>query len=480
MSFQTSKTTRRQFLERSALGAGSALFLPTLLQSCMTDHTLPPSVPPILPGESEGVMTKINLSINNAPTSGVSSDKVFVSIIGTDSTGRLSYLDLKSNAGALHPLTTFSSGVTSCPLSAIAMPIRIPTLTSARIYFAINTDFNPAEFSASGPSTSKIVKTLYEKIEFNAGDSGDCFINPTNVDFYGISYQLSVNSDAAKTVGFTQSRAQILAALNEAIPGEVATNPAAAMYKQLIVRDDNQQVLRFLAPKSAGYSDWGDTADECLTNASRFCQYLDEYIDKHCFNPDRGVFSFYDKQYPTQKNVRYGQILGTGLARTLAIYTADPRSGNVTPYHSLPIPYTGPGNPGLPTYFHSVSAADRNQIDWGFLLLGNSLGAGSAADWGNDDAVLAIMMAICRGVMHYNDGRTDWLDRSKYYQGSGGKGTPDFPIELYAKVIHALAPNGKAYAFSFDDVYAEDPSLVFSPGGMVNITLNSLESVKLP
>jgi hypothetical protein len=410
----------------------------------------------------------------------VSSDKVFISIIGTDSSGKPCYLNLKSNTGELNPLTTFSSGVTSCQLSSIAMPIRIPTLTSARIYFAINTDFNPAEFSASGPSPSKIVKTLYDKIEFDAPATGDCFMNPTNVDFYGISYELSVNSDASKTVGFTQSRAQILTALNEAIDGEVATNPAAAMYKQLVVRDDNQQVLRFLAPKSAGYSDWGASAEECLTNASRFCHYLDDYINTHCFNPDRGVFTFYDKWYPTQKNVRYGQILGTGSARTLAIYTADPRPGNVTPYHTLQIPYTGPGNPALPTHFHWVSTSEKNQIDWGFLLLGNSLGGGIAADWSNDPSVLAVMMAICRGVMHHNNGCNYWTDRLNYYQGSGGKGRPDFPIELYAKVIHALAPTGKAYAFSFDDVYTEDPSLVFSPGGVVSVTLNSLDSVKIP
>lgn len=108
------------------------------------------------------------------------------------------------------------------------------------------------------------------------------------------------------------------------------------------------------------------------------------------------------------------------------------------------------------------------------------MGGGIAADWNSDASVLAIMMAICRGVMHTNDGRNDWTARSNYYQGSGGKGTPDFPVELYAKVIHACAPSGKAYAFSYDDVYAEDPSLSFTAGGVVTVTLNSLESITFP
>lgn len=41
MSLQTNITNRRQFLERSALGAGSVLFLPGLLASCI-DHRIPP------------------------------------------------------------------------------------------------------------------------------------------------------------------------------------------------------------------------------------------------------------------------------------------------------------------------------------------------------------------------------------------------------------------------------------------------------
>lgn len=46
MLLQTSLTSRRKFLERSAWGFGSAFLLPSLLQSCMQDHNIPPVNPP--------------------------------------------------------------------------------------------------------------------------------------------------------------------------------------------------------------------------------------------------------------------------------------------------------------------------------------------------------------------------------------------------------------------------------------------------
>ena len=44
MFSQTSTTNRRQFLERSMMGFGSAFLLPSLLASC-TDHIVPPTNP---------------------------------------------------------------------------------------------------------------------------------------------------------------------------------------------------------------------------------------------------------------------------------------------------------------------------------------------------------------------------------------------------------------------------------------------------
>ena len=42
MFLETRRMTRKQFLQRSAWGFGSAFILPSLLQSCMRDHDIPP------------------------------------------------------------------------------------------------------------------------------------------------------------------------------------------------------------------------------------------------------------------------------------------------------------------------------------------------------------------------------------------------------------------------------------------------------
>lgn len=49
MASQTTLTTRRQFLNRSAWGFGSAFILPSLLQSCMRDHIIPDPSNPVNP-----------------------------------------------------------------------------------------------------------------------------------------------------------------------------------------------------------------------------------------------------------------------------------------------------------------------------------------------------------------------------------------------------------------------------------------------
>ncbi|WP_461117560.1 insecticidal delta-endotoxin Cry8Ea1 family protein [Spirosoma jeollabukense] len=48
MFSQTNLTTRRQFLERSAWGFGSAFLLPSLMMQSCTDHNIPPIDPPVV------------------------------------------------------------------------------------------------------------------------------------------------------------------------------------------------------------------------------------------------------------------------------------------------------------------------------------------------------------------------------------------------------------------------------------------------
>ena len=67
MSSQTSLTTRRQFLQRTTWGFGSAFVLPSLLQSCMQDHVIPDPVPPIrdLPPPTAAEILQVQTNVNN-------------------------------------------------------------------------------------------------------------------------------------------------------------------------------------------------------------------------------------------------------------------------------------------------------------------------------------------------------------------------------------------------------------------------------
>jgi hypothetical protein len=312
---------------------------------------------------------------------------------------------------------------------------------------------------------------MYDKIEFDTATPGQYNINSTNVDFYALSYTMSLNNQQGKavTVGITSTRTAVLNALN-AIP---RTNPNANkpgntnMYSQLFARNSAGNVVRFISPKSAGLSDWGDSAQ-------KFTHYLDTYVAKECFKPGR-KFSFYDKFYPTQKIMYYGKISANGL--TAAIYSdAAMKKLHVT----LNRPCSGWGNPDFAKKnFHNTSGTDNNAIDWGFLLLGNVSGSGLAADWGSNAAAMGMLVSICRGVAHLDNGCVDWIDSKKFYQGKGGASTENFPIEYYSKIIHANAPAGSAYTLSYDDVYGQNPSVYFNSGQTISISLNSLEAVKL-
>lgn len=415
----------------------------------------------------------MNLQINNLATSGVTSDNVFVSVLGTDpTTSQFSYLDFGS--GTLVPYSQYKSGTTSQILSKITMPIAMPAIKSARIYFAINTDFT--SMAPSGPSPSKDDTVLYDKIEFDTSTSGQYNINSTNVDFYGISFTLSATPTGQTqpvTEGFTATRTQILGALKQipqSMPKQRHTGNAN-MYQSLFATDGNGNITRFIAPKSAAYTDWGTDP------AQWFTHYLDGYVNNECYKPNR-VFSFYDKFYPTTKNLRYGQISSDGM--TLNLYTEDPTNNpNATPYApvpSLPRPSNGWGNPSFPTEFHNTSGTVNDNIDWGFMLIGNVAGSGLCSNWGTDPACMAIMVSICRGVMHLDDGCNDWVNSANYYKGDGSE---IFPVLYYSKILHQLGLNGKAYVLSYDDVYGDNPSIFFDSGATVTVTLQSLEAVSM-
>ncbi len=410
----------------------------------------------------------MNLIINNLPNSGASDEQVFVCITGHNPIDdSFSYYDFDHCI----PVPNHVIGITSKALNKISIPIKVPSLKSARIYLAINSDF--INMTASGLSPSKDYEQpenniLYDKIEFDTS-TDNCIINPTSVDFYGFSYTVSVipiGEVTPKTVGITTGRTNIFNAFKN-IPandsGPFSGN--TAIYQQLFVFNEKNEVVRLLSPKTMAYSDWNQDPTKRELFAQYFTHYFDDYINNRCFIPGR-KFSFFSKDFiPDSRNpVFFGKISDDG--KTLLLFADEPLS---EPYQPVPF-LINPSSPRLKLpggQYHNVVGNDPTTIDWGYLISGNVI-AGSL--WSSDPVTIAILVSICRGVMHLDKGHIDWINSSNYYKNDGA-------VEFYSKLLHESAQNGKVYALSLDDVYGNDPTISFQAESTVTINLNSLEPV---
>lgn len=428
----------------------------------------------------------MNLRIVNQSNSGVGSDKVFVSLLGTDpATNQFGYLDFATGRIITTSPFVYVPGTTSktlAQLQALGPTIAVPPIQSARIYFAINNDFEPSLMVASGPTASANNPALFDKIEFDTHQPGYFNINGTSVDFFGISYTISAipsGKTEPVTVGFDKTRTEIIKALNNVVaspPSQQFGN--TNIFKACIIKNGGE-ALRVLSPKTMALTDWGATQQEYTERATMNSHFLDQYVNQHCWAPNR-TFSFYDKNWPGQLNQIFGRVSADGL--TLNLFTDAAMTVPYAPVPTLPRPSAAWPNPSFqtPTNYHQTNSQAVNGIDWGFLLIGNVLGTGAGANWASDPAAMAIMVSIDRGVMHMNDGTTAWVTPANYYKGNGsGVSTEDMPILFYSSILHQFGLNGQAYVLSFDDVYGENPTIAFASGAEVTVTLNSLESVKL-
>jgi hypothetical protein len=345
------------------------------------------------------------------------------------------------------------------------------------MYFAIGSDFSSSEFvPVSGPSPSQVddggASVLFDFVEFDTSTS-DLNINSTNVDMYAISYTMSLTDSAGKEViaGIAATRTQMMTEFTQIPEWKIDPTPGStAWYQQLFVRDTEGNVLRFLAPQQPGYADFAQGGADYQMQLT---QYLADYVNNEVFKPNR-QFSFYDKFYPNPKNTYYAQVSGDG--QTMSIYS-DQQKKNL--YCQLNPPSNTWSNPAFPTDWHNVTGSP-NSIDWGFALLGNSLAPDTPGGWGfnngTDPAIMAILISICRGVAHLDNGCADWVNPAKYFQA--GSPVNNFPVEYYAKTIHTNGLNGLAYAFAYDDIYSQNPSISFNPGTEITFSLNSLEAFK--
>jgi hypothetical protein len=444
--------------------------------------------------QSTGTM---QLVIDNPSNSGADNDQIYVCITGyqpappgtAPSAVSFGYIDLSTPTPAIVATGTagfsYQSGVYSQTLSQLLTTfpngIPIPAIESARIYFAIFEDFTASTMAASGPAPGYGTPNMFDTVEFDTSNPGTYNINPTNVDFYGISYTVSATDSSGTTVttGFNQPRSTILNALYVPPVGDDRKFGNTNIFNYCAITTA-QNTLRVLSPKSPAPSDWDPgSPTTAVARATQCSHFFDEYVRKHCFKPSR-KFTFYNKLWsqgmidPAQLQV-WGEVSSDGLAMNL--YSTADRSGTPTQTLSPPVaPWPLPDFAANPTEYHSTSGTSADQIDWGFLLAGNAATNTGVAnsDW-STDAATAIMVSICRGVMHLDDGTTSWVDATRYYQGDGGVSTVEMPIFYYASILHQYGLTGLAYALSLDDVYGTNPSIAFNAGATVTVTLVSME-----
>jgi hypothetical protein len=442
----------------------------------------------------------MNLSIVSSDSS-VPNDQIWVSILGYQPTtpwsaappsANFGYIDLTSSTPSLVETGTsgfsYKSGVTSQTLaqliSTFGSSIPIPAIQSARIYFAIGSDFSAADMPASGPAPGWGTTIMYDTVEFDTSNPGTYNINPTNVDFYGISYTVSVGS---VTTGFTNTRSDVISQLLGITLSPVNQESGNTNIFTYCAINSSSNVLRVLSPKTMALTDWDPSSQaNQVTYATQASHFFDDYVLNEVWKPGR-QFTFYNKLYsagapnPAQYQL-WGEVTSDGSLMNL--YTDAQRTQRYTNVPTLAPPATSWPNPSFntPSNYHNTSGSSAADVDWGFLLIGNvATNCGfTGSKWG-DVATIAIMVSICRGVAHLDDGTTSWVTSSNYYQGSGsGTSTESMPVLFYSSLLHQLGVNGLAYALSLDDVYGQNSSIQIPNGGTVTVTLESLANVAPP
>ena len=350
----------------------------------------------------------------------------------------------------------------------------LPAVASGRVYFSFGAGFGAMpSFGAGGPVAGAGNPVMFDKFELDTTDNPN--VNATCVDFYGVSFSISAtdrNTGERRSVGFTTPRSTILSDF-QAIPASPSGQASGnnAIFNATAITGAQGRILRILAPKSAGLTDWqGAGLPEQVAIAELSSHFWDDYVNTQCWRPNR-TFSCYSKLMDGK--VYYGKVSADGTS--LNLYTDAQFTQPYAGAPSLPRPSNAQGVPSFtpvpnqPSLYHNPDSA-QGPIDWGFLLGGNVKGAGQGAYWGTDPVAMAIMVSICRGVMHLDDGTTAWTDPARHYQGDGsGTGTATMPIYHYAKLLHQTSLGQRTYALSYDDVYSADPTIYF--GGFPRIDI---------
>lgn len=385
----------------------------------------------------------IKISLENQFRDRYADEQIFWAVIAKNNIGEFSYL---TPAGTLIPIQVQDNSVpvpggNNCAgenlfanyFSSLADVSEINfseelTLESGQIWiglgdwlpFCVNLDADRrtgfAPPSVTNPDLQGY-KTPFQILEFTYNlPEGLLFINTSQVDALGFPVTLTVKAGNAKmdTVGFIANRGKIVNDFRES---------ADAHFGNLIVEGDAGEVLRVLAPEHAAEGN-GYIPPAGLnipaSSVEYFTSFYDAYIDR-CY-----------RQYASEPLTIYVD----GIAYTGQV------AGNVFQW-----------------YAGEVISGDsvlelRKPETWEVLACAGVLDTGNEVQKNIQKFVAA---ALFRTVFHLKpiNLKNSWSDPdiiAQYYTHE--------PVNLYGKILHDNSISGLCYAFAYDDVNEQSPSII--------------------
>ena len=310
--------------------------------------------------------------------------------------------------------------------------------------------------SALFPYGDNVVNTICEKIEYTLNDQNVLYINSTAVDSYNmnVNFQIQLENKTLGPVGFKTSRAVIIDKLIGIYAKTDNITKLTYWTNGIVYKNGSNIVRRILSPnKIDGQNIYGEKSylgeymNECFqTNSIKsfstqsqnlFVAGINSGIEFNLENiisfmkTDREVISAFEKLGIIKPNTN---ITNTDIVKALTIgyflFGATSQDMLITPLYYIVIPTT-----------QGVYRCD------GPFNLKNSgpVGFNRDTDGNIKKYVAAAMVRSVFQLEEWNKPETFYLENR---------------TNVYAKILHDWAIDNKVYAFPYDDVYGNDPSLI--------------------
>ncbi|QZT55894.1 beta-1,3-glucanase family protein [Mycolicibacterium austroafricanum] len=364
------------------------------------------------PPDGPGVPGSFPVSFAN--NSGYADDEVYVMVIGQVTPGQWSWVDRDGvahhidHAAADAPGHLEKDGVNYADMTftlAEADDLRIPPeLLGGRIYVSLQQplyiaisadDSGWASPDGANPADPNY-ETVFDWYEMSYDNGSVPFGgNTTQVDQFGFPFSFTVSQDAtgfSATRGIALSRREVFSAFEDTVP---------EAYQALIIRDEDGNPIRILAPRSH--------------QPGSLATWFDEPVDDFWHTYRTTEFVYHGTGYTVTGRV------GDDDRFAYAVTAA----GGASTAHSMTKP----------------STADVFRADGPFV--GTGLQGAFLAE---------LDAAFNRGVATSPD---DWNDVSAYYP-AGGRWND------WARFFHAHSLNGFAYGFPYDDVNSQSSVVILN------------------